>query len=156
MLLKISKLEINQSLFLCTFPLLSRIQLGFMYALNAIFNMVVLGSGGNMYGKEYPQGILLHRYKGINSIKDRNMILELVRIVNEMDKSDANRRGEAILEVVPAKNLIELANFNDILTYNLVNTANELSQIITETKDVMMQPKSDEPNSLTSTSILQP
>ncbi|XP_035713434.1 cap-specific mRNA (nucleoside-2'-O-)-methyltransferase 2-like [Folsomia candida] len=82
MLLKISKLEINQSLFLCTFPLLSRIQLGFMYALNAIFNMVVLGSGGNMYGKEYPQGILLHRYKGINSIKDRNMILELVRIVN--------------------------------------------------------------------------
>lgn len=59
-----------------------------------------------MYGKEYPQGILLHRYKGINSIKDRNMILELVRIVNEMDKSDANRRGEAILEVVPAKNLI--------------------------------------------------
>ncbi|XP_021948862.1 uncharacterized protein LOC110846416 isoform X2 [Folsomia candida] len=141
LLLAITGLKINQSLFLCTFPLLSRLQLGFIYALNSIFKMVVLGTGGNAYSSEYPQGILLHRYRGINSPRDRKLMMELVRIVNKMNKGKKSGHGETILEIVPAKNLIELANLKNILHYNMTNTTNELCQIITETKDVIKHPE---------------
>ncbi|XP_035714459.1 cap-specific mRNA (nucleoside-2'-O-)-methyltransferase 2-like isoform X2 [Folsomia candida] len=141
LLLAITGLKVNQSLFLCTFPLLSRIQLGFIYALNSVFSMVVLSTGGNVYCSEYPQGILLHRYKGINSPPpDRELMMGLARIVMSMDNDDEAGSGEAIVEIVPAKNLIELRNFKDIFHYNMTNTANELCQIITETKDVIKQP----------------
>jgi len=113
----LEELEIGGSIFLCEFPLLTRLHIGIIFSLGVCFEKVSL-----CYNESKDiMGVLLYGFKGFDPESDLEE--NLVCIVASLEDASPN---QTILECFKMPMLCNGKHAEHLLNYNLINTTRTL------------------------------
>ncbi|ODN04533.1 Cap-specific mRNA (nucleoside-2'-O-)-methyltransferase 2 [Orchesella cincta] len=128
----VKDLEKGRSMFLCRFPMLSRLQTGLIYCLTAVFDKVIIYADP----EKNVVGIMLHQYKGLSQPENKKLFHSIDDIIGAIEEDEFDR---PVLEMVPVKTLLNFYPVEFLLNYNTLLNTQDMLRAISVVEGILKQ-----------------
>ncbi|CAL8123797.1 unnamed protein product [Orchesella dallaii] len=132
LLLGVKDLKKGHSMFLCRFPLLSRLQTGIIYCLTAVFEKVIIYADP----EKNVVGIMLHQYKGLAQPENKKLFHSIDDIMSALEEDEFDR---PVLEMVPVKTLIDFFPGEFLLNYNILLITQDMLRTVSVLDGIVLR-----------------
>jgi len=112
--------------FLCRFPMLTRLQTGLILSLGGLFEKASIY--GNLEG--VIAGVMLYKFKGF----DHPDYKKLLRSIDGVLRSLADEKSDPVLEIAPMKTLLNSMPSEFLLRYNVLLLGQDMNRTILVTE----------------------